>query len=70
METNDKIEIPRGIDIKWRVDIVKDPRQGDVFLYGVDDFKPQIFESEYQAVHFIHERAEGNYTITKLYCRK
>ena len=55
---------------KFLVDIVKSNRTGcDVFICGEDDFEPQEFKTEEEAICWIGGREWGRYTITKIYCR-
>jgi len=69
-EIDYKYEAEQGaIYCKFLVDIVKSDTSGDVFICGEDDFEPQEFKTEEEAICWIARREWGIYTITKIYCR-
>lgn len=57
-----------NIDVWHEVNMVPRNDCCDVFIHGVDDFKPIRFRTEREAFDFIALHY-GEYTITKIYKR-
>jgi hypothetical protein len=54
---------------KFLVDRIRRNDGFDIFIIGWDDFKARKFDNENEALQWIDSFDEGEYTITKIYCR-